>query len=48
MLPDPWREVRRSGAEEEVEKWTEITGGSGNSINSLTVMGWEMIGRSGL
>ena len=28
---------------EEAEKWTEIIGGSGNSTNSLRVMGWETI-----
>jgi len=30
--------------EEEAEKWIEIIGGSGNSIDSWRVMGQEMIG----
>jgi len=33
-----------SEAEEEAEKWIEITGGSGNSTDSSRVMGLEMTG----
>ena len=42
-----WRTGAGSEAEEEAEKRTEITGGSGNLTDSLRVMGREMIEREG-